>query len=141
MTPEYKKFLMDELKKIRDEERRHKKNEYMKGYNQKPEVKKYKNEYNKKWNKTEEAKAYRRKYMSVYEKEYRQRPEVKARLKLQRHKKYVKQHSISQNRKPNYPFESYCATCRKTWPKGLWCPECNFRMRNGPTRKKEVHRY
>jgi hypothetical protein len=81
MTPEYKKFLIDELKKIRDEERRHKKNEYMKGYNKKPEVLKYKNEYNKKWNKSEEGKAYRREYMKKYEKEYRQRPEVKARLK------------------------------------------------------------
>jgi hypothetical protein len=142
MTPaEYKKFLIDEIKKIKNEEHRIKKNKYMKEYNKKPEVKKYKNEYNKKWNKTEEAKAYRRAYMRIYEKEYRQRPEVKARLKKQRHDKYLREHNLTQNRKPNYPHESFCAVCKKVWPKGLRCPECGYRMRNGPTRKKEVFRY
>ena len=112
-----------------------------------PKVAEYQREYQRKRRaELREDPEYRAK-MKKYNHEYGQRPEVKARRKLISHNKWLehrqKVHNDSSREKlrPNYKYESYCTRCERVRPKGLWCPKCNYRMKNGPTRKKEVHRY
>ena len=131
MTPaEYKQHIISELQRIKDEEFRQHRNAYAREYYKRPYVKKRRQEYNKE-----------------YWQEYRQRPEVKERATKRAHDKWIKHRQkvhndeFKEKLKPNYLVDSYCSRCERVRPKGYRCPKCNYMMKNGPTRKKEVFRY
>ena len=132
MTPtEYKKFLITELQKIKNDEHRIKKNSYMRGYNKIPKQIEWKTNYNKEyWEKYKQTEA------------YKERAKLRAHNKWLEHRQKINNNKSTERKKPNYNNgESYCARCEIVFPKALNCPECHKRARWGKRRKKEVFRY
>jgi len=110
----------------------------------KPEVKSYQDQYQRKVRARRSQDPAYREYMRNYNRQYAQRPEVKARRKLASAKKWM-QHRMRKDgdtspvrRRAYYKYEAYCSGCEQAFLKPiLRCPICTYLLKQGPTRKKE----
>jgi len=117
-------------------------------YRKKPETKLYQDEYQRKVRARRSQDPAYREYMRNYNRAYAQRPEVKARRQLSAARKWM-EHRMRKDgdtspvrRRAYYKFEAYCSGCEVAYLKPiLRCPQCTYLLKQGPTKKKDVHRY